>query len=222
VGCGGTGSSCASFLARAGLGDLFIVDPDTIGLTDLHRQILYTESDVGHPSIKANTAKDALCRANHEPRIEALPVLFSHENAGSLVKKANLVVDCSDNFETRMLINDACLKFSVPWVHGACTGTAGLVIPFPQTAGACYRCVVDRIPGGSDSSGDKRGILGPLAGVVGCLEAAEALKLLVMPHGVRSKVIYFDSLSYTYETISVRRKKNCRACVDGVYEFLEG
>ncbi len=222
IGCGGTGCACSSFLVRAGLGKILLVDGDIVSLTDLHRQVLYQEADLGRLSMKVHSARDALSRANHETEIEAIPAEFSPENAGALAGRVDLVVDCSDNFETRMLINDACLRYSTPWVHGACTGTSGIVIPFPGGSKACYRCVVDHIPGGAASQGAAAGILGPVAGMTGALEAAEAMKMLVAPWEVHARIIHFDSLSCTYETIKIRRREKCPACVGGRYDFLEG
>ena len=222
IGCGGTGCACSSFLARAGLGNLLLVDEDVVSLTDLHRQILYGETDLESLSLKVLSAGKALRKANRETEIEAVPARFDPGNAGDLVGRVDLVVDCSDNFETRMLINDVCLRHSKPWVHGACTDTSGIVIPFPKDAEACYRCVVDHIPDASASAGEAPGILGPVAGMTGSLEAAEAVKILVVPDEVKTQIIYFDVLSYTYETISVRRRESCPACVAGRYEFLDG
>jgi molybdopterin/thiamine biosynthesis adenylyltransferase len=220
VGCGGTGCVCSSFLVRAGLGRIVLLDRDVVSLTDLHRQVLYDEADLEHLAIKVDRARAVLSRANRETEIEAVPEEFSPANAGALTERADLVVDCSDNFETRMLINDACLKYSTPWVHGACAGTSGIVIPFPEAAGVCYRCVVDHIPAGA-ASGSASGILGPVAGMTGALEAAEAIKMLVAPREARTIIIYFDALSYTYESIKVRGRQDCPACVGGRYDFLE-
>jgi adenylyltransferase/sulfurtransferase len=204
------------------MGKVLLVDPDVVGLTDLHRQTLYEESDLDPVSVKVDRAKEVLLRANHETEVEAISSEFTPANAGNLVERVDLIVDCSDNFETRMLINDACLKYSKPWIHGACTGTSGIVIPFARNGEACYRCVVDHIPGGATQPEAAPGILGPLAGMTGALEAAEAMKMLIAPGKIRIRIIHFDSLSYTYETIGVRRKKSCPACVEGRYEFLEG
>jgi molybdopterin/thiamine biosynthesis adenylyltransferase len=220
VGCGGTGCACSSFLVRAGLGRIVLVDGDVVNPTDLDRQILYHEPDIDRLSMKVKSAEAALSRANHETEIETIPAEFSSANAGALAGRVDLIVDCSDNFETRMLINDVCLKYSKPWVHGACTKTSGMIIPFPRDAGACYRCVVDRIPGTSTPAGEASGILGPVAGMTGSLEAAEAMKMLIVPDEVRTQIIHFDTRSYTYETIAVKRREGCPACVGRRFDFL--
>jgi len=222
VGCGGTGCACSTFLVRAGIGRLVLVDADVVSLTDLHRQILYSERDLDRLSLKVERSRDALAAANTETEIEAVPEEFGPANAGRLVTGVGFVLDCSDNFETRMLINDVCLKHSTPWVHAACSGTSGMVVPFRSGDGPCYRCVVDHIPGGAARPEGAPGILGPVAGMTGSLEAAEAIKMIVAPGDVRTRIIYFDALSYTYETIKVKRREDCPACVGGRYDFLEG
>jgi molybdopterin/thiamine biosynthesis adenylyltransferase len=222
IGCGGTGCSCSSFLARSGLGKVLVVDPDVVSLTDLHRQILYDEADVEHLTAKADAAGGALGRSNSEIDIESIRAEFCAENAASLVGRADLVVDCSDNFETRMLINAMCLEHSIDWVHGACTGAAGLVIPFPAGGEVCYRCVVDHIPTRAPLMASGPGVFGPVAGMVGCLEAGTAIRMLIAPESVRPAIVFFDLLSNTYETIGIRRKGNCPACVRKIHGSSDG
>ena len=223
VGCGGTGCACSSFLVRAGLGKIRIVDPDTIDTTDLHRQVLFSEKDLEARGRKAEVAARRLREANSEVEIEPVVGEFSPETAESLVAGIDLIIDCSDNFETRMLINEVCTKLSKAWVHGACAGTAGIVAPFPVGGIACYRCIVDHVPkGGARTTCEDVGILGPLAGAVGCIEAAEAITMLVDPHTFKQRLIYIEVLSHTYETIEVRKRSGCPVCVCGVHEFLDG
>jgi adenylyltransferase/sulfurtransferase len=221
TGCGGTGCACSSFLARAGVGKLVLVDPDVVNLTDLQRQILYTEADIEHLKSKVDSASTALQNSNHETEVEVIHGELTSGNAASLVRGVDLVIDCSDNFETRLLINDVCLKYSKDWIHGACTGAAGMVVPFPVAGGVCYRCVVDHIPSGVASEGNPPGVLGPAAGLVGCLQAAEAIKMFVAPESVCPRIVFFDLISNTHETIGMRRKENCPACVRGLHEYLE-
>jgi adenylyltransferase/sulfurtransferase len=223
VGCGGTGCTCSSFLARAGIGKIRIVDPDVVSATDLHRQLLFTEKDVAETRPKAEVAAEQLNQGNSEVEIEPVVETFKPENAGSLVAGVDLIMDCSDNFETRMLINEVCTKLSKVWVQGACVGTAGIIIPFPLDRIACYRCIVDHIPErAAVPTCEEAGILGPLAGAVGCLEAAQGIRMLVDPEASRQRLIYIDVTSDTYETIEVRKRSDCPVCESGVYEFLEG
>ena len=223
VGCGGLGCVCSSFIARAGVRRLRIVDPDVVSLTDLHRQLLYIEDDIDRNRLKPVVAAERLTAANQETEVEPKPVEFNARSAVDLIDGIDLLIDCTDNFQTRMLINDVCLKYSKPWIHGACVGTSGIVIPFPGGETACYRCIVKHIPDpGSAPVSEEIGILGPVAGVAGCLEAAEAIKLLVDPERVRQRIIYYESVSYTYECLEARRKADCPACVGRNYEFLTG
>jgi adenylyltransferase/sulfurtransferase len=216
VGCGGTGCSCTSFLARAGVGTIRIMDPDVVSVTDLHRQVLYREKDARDGRPKAEVAARRLGEANSEVRIEPVVERLDTDNAESLVREAELVMDCSDNFETRMLLNELCVRLSKPWVHGACVGTAGIVLPFPQTGAACYRCVVGHIPEATAvPTCEEAGILGPLAGTVGSIEAAEGIKILINPDMSRQRLVYIDMASHTYETIEVRKRSDCPVCGSG-------
>jgi adenylyltransferase/sulfurtransferase len=223
VGCGGVGCTCSSFLARAGVGRLRIIDRDVVGITDLHRQILFDETDVAEVRLKTQVAAERLGEANSSVEVEPVFAELSPANAESLTGDADLVVDCTDNFETRMLLNDVCTRNSRPWIHAACMGTAGIVIPFPPAAAACYRCIVDHIPGaGPGQATSNPAILGPVAGAVGAIEAIEAIKMIVSPMHVCQKVIYFDSMSCTWETIEVKPKADCPVCGKGLYSYLDG
>jgi molybdopterin/thiamine biosynthesis adenylyltransferase len=223
VGCGGLGCVCASFLARAGVGKLRIVDGDVVSITDLHRQLLFDEADVHEMRLKAHAAADRLRRANPSPRIEPVAADFEPRSAEDLAADADLVVDCSDNFETRMLLNEVCNKHGKPWIHGACIGSIGIVIPFPIGAAACYHCLIDHIPTGpSASSCEEMGVLGPVAGVAGSIEAMEAVKLLVNPDLSDQRIIYFDGLSSAWETIGPGGKHDCPVCRSGIHEYLDG
>jgi adenylyltransferase/sulfurtransferase len=203
------------------MGRVRIADPDVANTTDLHRQILFTEDDVTQERPKVLAARQRLGSANSECEIESMAVGFDAENAEALLDGMDLVVDCTDDFETRMLINEACLELATPWVHGACAATAGIVIPFAGRDAACYRCVVDHIPEpGVVPTTEETGILGPAAGATGSIQAAEAIKLLVDPGLVRQRIIYFDSLSNTYQTIDSKRKPDCPACAGRRYEFF--
>jgi adenylyltransferase/sulfurtransferase len=209
-------------LARAGVGSLTLIDRDIVDRSDLHRQILYDRIDVAEARPKAHAAAARLARAAPGVKIRPVATELTSGNADSLVSDVDLVVDCTDNFEARMLINDLCLKNAKAWVHAACISSMGIVVPFPVSAPACYRCIVDRIPKArSPQSCRELGILGPLAGMVGCLEAAEAVKMLIDTDLVRQQLIYIDALAYTYETIEVKGRRDCPACKLGVYDYLD-
>lgn len=205
------------------MGRIRVVDHDVVTLTDLHRQILFTQSDAERQRPKAQVAAERLGEANPETEVDPRVVEFNPRTAESLIGDADLVVDCSDNLKTRMLINEVCAKHSKGWIHGACVSTAGMVIPFPPNAVACYRCVVDHIPEHpAVPTCEEAGILGAVAGMIGCIEAAEAIKMLVVPESQKQRIIYIESFTQTYETIEVRKRRDCPVCVRGVYEFLDG
>ena len=223
VGCGGTGCACSAFLVRAGVGTVRISDPDIVSSTDLHRQLLFKEDDAQMGRPKADSAAEHLGAANSTVKIEAVRERFVSSSAAGLVEGIDLLIDCSDNFETRMLINDVCLKYSMPWIHGACVGTAGIVIPFPGGDSACYRCIVDHIPApGSVPTNEEAGILGPVAGMTGSLEAAEAVKMLLKPEAVVQRIVHFDTWPCLFESIEVGRKPDCPTCVGRSFEYLSG
>jgi adenylyltransferase/sulfurtransferase len=223
VGCGGTGCACSAFLVRAGVGTVRISDPDTVSATDLHRQLLFTEDDAEKGSPKAEVAARRLGAANSTVKIEAVKARLDSSTAAGLIEGVDLIVDCSDNFDTRMLINEVCLERSVPWIHGACVGSSGIVIPFPGGEGACYRCIVDHIPApGSVPTNEEAGILGPVAGMTGSLEAAEAVQMLLRPEAVTQRIVHFDTWLHLFESIEVERKPNCPACVGRTFEYLHG
>jgi molybdopterin/thiamine biosynthesis adenylyltransferase len=221
VGCGGVGCACASMLARSGVGRLRIVDRDVVGLTDIHRQILFDKADADEVNLKATIASERLTRANPEVSVEPVLTEFRPENADTLVADVDLLVDCSDNFQARMLINEVCLKHSKPWIHAACTDTTGMVIPFPVGSPACYACIVDHIPTGYPTCEDV-GILGPVAAAVGCIEAAETIRLILGSGPSEQRIILFDILSDTWETVRTRGKPGCQVCKGRTYRYLDG
>jgi len=223
VGCGGTGCACSAFLARSGVGTVRISDPDVVGFTDLHRQLLFEENDAEKGRPKADSAAGHLLAANSTVKIDALKERFDFSSAAGLIDGVDLLIDCSDNFDTRMLINEVCLQHSMPWIHGACVGSTGIVIPFPGGDTACYRCIVDHIPApGSVPTNEEAGILGPVAGITGSLEAAEAVKMLLKPEAVTQRIVHFDTWSYLFETIEVERKPDCPTCAGRRFERSPG
>jgi adenylyltransferase/sulfurtransferase len=200
-----------------------IVDPDTVSVTDLNRQILFEEDDADRGRPKVDLAAERLCAANSTIMIEPVRGRFDSSSAAGLIDGVDLLMDCSDNFRTRMLINEVCLDHSTPWIHGACAGTAGIVIPFPGGAAACYRCIVDHIPApGSAPTNEEAGILGPVAGITGSLQAAEAVEMLLGPEMLSQCIVHFDTRSGLFENIEVGKKPDCPACVGRRFEHLDG
>src|SRR5262245_9457702 len=179
VGCGALGSVIANTLARAGVGKLRIVDRDFLELNNLQRQVLYDEDDVAAGLPKAIAAKNRLAKINSEIEIEAFVADVDHTNIERLLTGVDCLLDGTDNFETRFLLNDAAVKLGIPWVYGGCLGAEGQTLTILPGQTPCLRCLMpDPPPPGTTPTCDSAGILGTVIGVVASLEANEGLKIL--------------------------------------------
>jgi adenylyltransferase/sulfurtransferase len=226
VGCGATGSIIASYLARAGIGRLVIADRDFVERNNLQRQVLFTDRDVEEGLPKAVAAKRALRAANPEIEIQGV---VTDVNAGSieaLIAGADLVLDGTDNFETRYLINDTCVKQVTPWIYSGAVGSHGMTMTVRPGESACFRCVFpDRPPPGTAATCDTAGVLGPAVGLVASLAASEAIKLLVGDTAALNPgLIHLDAWHLTFQTVRVERRNGerpCPCCVERRFPFLE-
>jgi adenylyltransferase/sulfurtransferase len=214
VGAGGLGSPAALYLAAAGVGTLGIVDADEVDTTNLQRQILHATSDVGRA--KVDSARDRLVDLNPHVEVEVHPVRLSRDNALDLVARYDLVVDGSDNFPTRYLVNDACVLTGIPFVYGAILRWDGQVSLFATAEGPCYRCLFrEPPPPGMVPSCSDAGVFGALPGVVGSMQAMEALKwLLGVGDSLAGRLLLFDALGASWREIQVPRAPDCPACGD--------
>lgn len=212
VGAGALGSPAATYLAAAGVGRIGIVDSDEVELSNLNRQFLHFTPDVG--GLKAETAAQKLGVLNNDVTIEPYPVRLEAANAEAIVMGADVVVDCSDSFETRYLVNDACCAQCVALVEGGVLGFGGMVMAIRPGETACYRCAFPvEPPDGSVPSCAEVGVLGAAAGVVGSLQALEALKLISgvgTPPG--DVIVQFDGLSLQQTLVRTSRRADCSAC----------
>ena len=179
VGCGALGSVIANTLARAGVGKLRIVDRDFLELNNLQRQVLYDEDDVAAGLPKAIAAKNRLAQINSQIEIDAIVADVDHTNIERLLAGVDCLVDGTDNFETRFLLNDAAVKLGIPWVYGGCLGAEGQTLTILPGQTPCLRCLMpEPPPPGSTPTCDSAGILATIIGVVASLEANEAIKIL--------------------------------------------
>lgn len=207
AGVGGLGTVASIYLARAGVGKLILVDNGAVELSNLNRQILYDEDDVGKE--KAVEAAEKLRRMN--PDIEAEPITetIRGENVESLVSMADLVVDGQDNFKTRFLLNDACVKLRKPFIHAAIYMMEGRLMTIIPGKGPCLRCLLPIEP-------PELGvipILGPAPGVMGCLEALEAIKLITgVGKPAVGRLIIFDGEELSFDQIPIKRNPGCPVC----------
>lgn len=215
VGAGGLGSPVALYLAAAGVGRLGIVDFDHVDLSNLQRQVLHGTPDVGRP--KTQSAVETLRRLN--PDVEVVPhtVRLTAENAQEILSGYDVVVDGTDNFPTRYLVNDACVMLGKPNVYGAIFRWEGQVSLFaPHREGPCYRCLFpEPPPAGTVPSCAEAGVLGVLPGVIGCLQATEVLKLLLgQGRSLLGRLVVFDALSLQFRELRLRRDRGCPVCGD--------
>ena len=210
VGAGALGSPVALYLAGAGVGRLGILDDDAVELSNLHRQLLHFTPDVGVP--KAESAAAKLRFLNPDIVIEPYRVRLEPANAGALVEGQDLVVDCSDAFATRYAVNAACCAARVPLVEAGVSGFTGLVMSVRPGETACYRCAFPAEP--ADAPGcAEAGVLGPAAGVVGSLQALEALRLLGGLEGaLLDGFLQIDLLGAAFVRVRTTRRPGCPDC----------
>lgn len=207
IGAGGLGCPILQYLAASGIGTLGIVDHDTVSLSNLHRQILYTTNDIGNN--KALVAQQKLQALNSEILIEAYPTVLTVDTCLDLIKRYDIVVDGSDNFVTRYLINDACLLLDKPMVFGALYKFEGQVSVFNHKNGPSYRCLFPNPPAaGEVPNCNEIGVLGVLPGIIGLLQANEVLKIILEIGEVLSgKVLYINTLNYQQRILKFSRNE---------------
>ncbi|MDP6445827.1 MAG: ThiF family adenylyltransferase [Pirellulaceae bacterium] len=226
-GCGALGSVLANTLARAGVGKLRIVDRDFLELNNLQRQVLYDENDVAEGLPKAVAAAAKLQRINSEIEIEPIVADVDCENILSLIDGADVVVDGTDNFETRFLVNDASLRTGVPWVYGGCIGAEGQSMTILPGDTACLRCLhPDAPPPGSTPTCDAAGILGPIINVIASIQACEAIKILSGNRAAVSRALaiveLWDNRLRHVKLDKLRAAAQCPACRGEEFPWLDG
>ena len=214
VGAGGLGSPLLLYLAAAGVGTLGVVDDDVVDVSNLQRQVLYGQGDVGRP--KAERAAARLSELNPLVAVEPLSERLTERNALELVSRYDVVADGSDNFATRYLVNDACVLAGKPDVHASVYRFEGLASVLATRGGACYRCLYPDPPEpGSVPSCVEGGVLGVLPGLLGAVQAAETLKLLLgLGEPLVDRLLVVDALAMSFRTIRVRRDAACAVCGD--------
>lgn len=212
IGAGGLGSPAALYLAGAGVGTIGLVDSDTVDLSNLHRQILHGVADIGHP--KTESGRHALARLNPDIRVIAHQQRLTSENALDLFAGYDLIVDGSDNFPARYLVNDAAVISGKPYVYAAVFQYEGQAMTVIPGKGPCYRCLfADPPEPGSVPSCQEAGILGSVAGFFGSLQATEALKyLLGFGEPLIGRLLVADLKTMAVRTINVPRDPDCAVC----------
>jgi len=212
IGTGGLGAPLGLYLAAAGVGRIGLVDFDVVDSTNLQRQVLFGTSDVGRPKITA--AADRLRNLNPDIQIDTFETHLSSDNALDIMKDYDIVVDGTDNFPTRYLVNDACVMLGKPNVYGSIFRFEGQITIFGFPDGPCYRCLYpEPPPPGLVPSCAEGGVLGVLPGIVGTIQAAEALKLIIgKGDPLVGRLLLFDALAMKFRELKLRKNPDCPVC----------
>jgi adenylyltransferase/sulfurtransferase len=212
IGAGGLGSPLTLYLAAAGVGRIGIVDFDTVDLTNIQRQVLYTTADVGRPKLEA--ARERLTALNPEIDIVCHPIRLSSDNALDLFARYDIIADGTDNFPTRYLVNDACVLTGKPNVYASIFRFEGQISVFDAKRGPCYRCLFpEPPPPGLVPSCAEGGVLGVLPGIVGSLQALEVLKLILgRGEPLIGRLVLFDALGFRFRELSIQKDPRCPVC----------
>jgi molybdopterin-synthase adenylyltransferase len=227
VGCGALGTVLAGLLVRAGVGRLRIIDRDFVESSNLQRQTLFEESDAREALPKAIAAERRLRLANSGPQIEGIVADLTPENARDLLDGFNVILDGTDNFETRLLINDAALALGLPWVYGAAVGSYGVTLTIRPGQTPCLACLLESGEAagtiGADATCDTAGILNAAASLVASIQAAEALKILAdRPDALHGRLVSCDLWTGRFQSIRIALNPDCRACARREFIYLEG
>ena len=223
VGCGALGSFQAEALARAGVRELRLIDRDYVDLTNLQRQWLYSEADAREETPKAIAAARRLHAINHQVQTDAQVADLTPSNAEELLADCDLILDGTDNFETRYLINDISVKTQVPWIYGAAIGSYGLVMPVWPERGPCFACVYPEPPTGLQPTCDVNGVLASTTANVGSLQVAAALRLIVGWPDFECYLQTIDVWTGMQRRLHIgERDAKCAVCAERQFRFLEG
>ena len=222
IGCGALGTVMANNLCRAGVGRLVIADRDYVETSNLQRQILFDEEDVARHLPKAIAATEKLHKINSDVRVEALVEDINADGIESLVRESDIILDATDNFETRYLLNDVCIKHHRPWIYSGVIASYGVTMNILPEDTACLRCVFPEMPlPGTTPTCDTAGVLNGIVGAITGIASTEALKILLASEKTSRAMVWMDVWENTFERIELPRQPNCPACGRHSYEFLD-
>ncbi len=223
IGCGATGTVIAGLLARAGAGRLRVVDRDFVEFSNLQRQTLFDEADARESLPKAVAAERKLRTANSSIAVEGIVADVNPGNCAELLSGFDLILDGTDNFETRFLLNDFAVKHQVPWIYSAAVASVGLSLAIRPGVTACLACLIEGGAVGMEETCDTAGVLGAVAHLAGSLAAGEALKVLAgRADAMHGRLVRCDLWSGRFQQIGVERNPGCRACARREFPYLEG
>lgn len=216
VGLGGIGGLISQLFVRAGIGILLISDQDYVSLPNIHRQTLFTEKDVG--KLKVEAALNYLKSLNSDVDIIPIYENINSSNIENYVKSVDLVMDGTDNFVTRYIINDACVKYSIPWIYSAAISTYGSVMPILPGKTACLRCFIKNIPDIGETCSTV-GVLNSVPNTIATMAVSLAYKIFLEKE-IESKLYYYDGWELKFEEMKIERQEKCPTCGLGNFEFL--
>ncbi|NUE01876.1 molybdopterin-synthase adenylyltransferase MoeB [Halorubraceae archaeon YAN] len=220
IGAGGLGAPVIEYLAAAGVGTIGVADDDIVERSNLQRQVIHTEENVGVP--KADSAKQFVNRLNPDVTVETYETRVTPENVEELIDGYDVIVDASDNFPTRYLVNDAARLAGIPIAHGAIYKFEGQITTLVPD-GPCYRCLFREAPEpGSVPDCATTGVLGVLPGTVGCIQATEAFKLLLgAGEPLEGRLLFYDAMDMTFETVPYQKDPDCPVCGDDPIDSID-
>jgi molybdopterin/thiamine biosynthesis adenylyltransferase len=223
VGVGALGTVVANHLVRSGVGYIRLIDRDIVELSNLQRQTLFDEEDAKLNLPKAVAAKKRLNKINSSVSIDAIIADLNLENAEDLLTGFDVIVDGSDNFMTRYLINDVAVKYGIPWVHGAAVSSRGMFAVIKPGITPCYRCLFPHATSGTGETCDTVGVLSPLTDIIGSYQAMETMKLLVGSLETTPNLEQIDIWDHTSMQMDISEGRNptCSTCVKGQFDFLD-
>jgi molybdopterin/thiamine biosynthesis adenylyltransferase len=223
VGCGAIGGATANLLTRAGVGKLRIIDRDFVEPSNLQRQTLFDESDALAALPKAVAAARKLRAVNSSVSVEGIVADLGPRNAAELLAPFDLILDGTDNFETRFLINDFAVQNGKPWIYAAAVASYGLTLTVRPGTTACLACLMDTQQAGIEETCDTVGVLGPIVNLIASLQAAEATKLLAgRADALHGRLISCDVWTGHFQSVRIARNPDCRACARRDFAYLEG
>ncbi len=219
AGCGALGTNIAEVFVRAGIGRVVLVDDDRVELSNLQRQVLMTEADVGRP--KASAVAEALAKINSQIEVAHEVTRIAADNVERLIENVDIVLDGFDNLPARYLLNDACVKHGIPWVFAAVAGTYGMTMPILPGKGPCLRCLLPNpAPGDVVLTAANAGILNTLPRAIVAVQTTQALKILVGSFDVPAKLTTVDVWHDVYNVQEIPRNEKCPCCGERHYDFL--